>query len=116
MPTVNIYYSKKYSPDEIAPLLPLLRERVAQQLTGVERKLVPEEVSIRPLSVDAAFMIAPLEIEIKAQSYPSRVERIDEICLRLREFVLEHAVFAADASVWLQLSELGHSFVDTSVE
>ena len=116
MPTANIYHSKDCPADQITELVPLLRTRLAQQLTSVERKLVPEEISIRVISVDGGSMIAPLEMEIKAQNYSDRQERSDEICLHMREFILEHCSSLSDASVWLQLTELGHSFIDAQDE
>jgi hypothetical protein len=114
MPTVNIYLSPNCPREKIVPLLPLFRERIAQQLTSVQRKIVPVEVTIRVMTVDAGAMISQFEMEIKAQQYADRVKRCDEICLHLREFVLEHAGFLTDASVWLELTELGHSFIDTT--
>ncbi len=116
MPTANIYHSKHCPADKIVPLIPELRVKLAQQLTSVKRQLVPEEISIRIISVDGGTMIAPFEMEIKAQNYPDRLNRCDEICLHLREFILEHASFLSDASVWLQLTELGHSFINASNE
>ncbi len=116
MPTVNIYLSKHCPDTKIVPILPILRERIAQQLRSSERTLVPEEISIRVISVAHGLMISPFEMEIKAQQYSDRVKRCDEICLHLREFILEHAAFLSDASVWLQLTELGHSFIDASNE
>ncbi len=53
-------------------------------------------------------------MEIKAQQYSDRVKRCDEICLHLKEFVLSHAPYLPDVSVWLELTELGHSFIDTT--
>ncbi|PZM84494.1 MAG: hypothetical protein DKT66_07630 [Candidatus Melainabacteria bacterium] len=116
MPTANIYHSKHCPTDKITPLIPQLRVKLAQQLTSTERKLVPEEISVRIISVDGGTMISPFEMEIKAQNYPDRFERCDEICLHMREFILENAAFLSDASVWLQLTELGHSFIDASNE
>ncbi len=66
------------------------------------------------LTVDAAAMISPFEMEIKAQQYSDRVKRCDEICLHLKEFVLSHAPYLPDVSVWLELTELGHSFIDAT--
>ncbi len=114
MPTVNIYLSPNAPREKIVPLLPLFRERIAQQLTSVQRRIVPVEVSIRVMTVDAAAMISPFEMEIKAQQYSDRVRRCDEICLHLKEFVLSHAPYLPDVSVWLELTELGHSFIDTT--
>jgi len=116
MPTANIYHSKECPAEKITPMVSLLRTRLAQQLTSLERKLLPEEISIRIISVDGGAMIAPFEMEVKAQNYSDRKERADEICLHLREFILEHCNFLADASVWLQLTELGHSFIETQDE
>jgi hypothetical protein len=36
MPTVNIYLSPNCPREKIVPLLPLFRERIAQQLTSVQ--------------------------------------------------------------------------------
>ncbi len=116
MPTANIYHNEHCPVDKIAPMVEALRIKLAQQLTSVKRKLQPEEISIRIISVDAGTMIAPFEMEITAQNYPDRLERCDEICLHLREFMLEQASFLPDASVWLQLTELGHSFIDSPEE
>ncbi|MBC7996693.1 MAG: hypothetical protein IAF58_02050 [Leptolyngbya sp.] len=112
MPTVNIYVSEEGKHEDLVSLLPDLRLKVAQQLTSVERHLKEDEISIRVIRTFAGTMIAPLEIEINAHAYPDRITRSDEICLRIQEFVLERVKSILDVSVWLSLSELGHSFID----
>ncbi len=114
MPTVNIYLSQNCQREKVVPLLPIFREKIAQQLTSVQRRIVPVEVTIRLMTVDAGAMISQFEMEIKAQQYADRVKRCDEICLKLKQFVQEQAPFLTDVSVWLQLTELGHSFIDTT--
>jgi hypothetical protein len=108
MPSINIYTDKeriKFLKD----MLPELRDFTAQQLSCGDRRLASNEISLRVLVPDASLQIADTELEIKAYSYPERVQRQDKICLSVRDYIQRKAPEAGSVYVWLQLSELGHS-------
>lgn len=91
-------------------VVPMVRELLAEQLSCSERTLQPEEVSIRLMSVNGSCMIASIEIDITAHKYEERLERLDDICNEVRQFVIERIPIAKDVRVWLRLAELGHSW------
>lgn len=55
-------------------------------------------------------MIAPVEIEITAHAFPERIDKQDEICLRIRDFLKQGLRAQEDIRVWLLLPQLGHSW------
>lgn len=108
MPSMNIYTSR----ERVKPLesiLPELRELTAKELSCGDRKLDSNEMSLRIIVPDASLSIADTELEIKAFSYHERVEKQDEICLSIKEYIQKTCPKAGSVYVWLQLSELGHS-------
>ena len=57
-------------------------------------------------------MIAPLEVEVTAHAYAERSARSEEICLKIRDFIMQLLPELSDARVWLLLVDLGHSWQD----
>src|SRR5437899_61365 len=109
MPIVNAFFRKDSHIAELEAMTPDLKDFVAEQLTCGERILNSGEVSVRVLRSLGKGMLADIEMDITAAPYPERVERQDEICLEVRQFVLDHVEGLEDAQVWLSLNELGHS-------
>lgn len=112
MPTVNIYYRNQKTEfrDEFVQLL---KAHVSEELTCGDIKLSPEEVSVRILYVDKmgySGMLGDVEIEISAHAFPERVTKQDEICREVTAFCKEKIPEVGKVKVWLQLSELGHSW------
>lgn len=106
MPPVIIYTSR----ERVKPLesiLSGLREFAAQELSCEGRRLASDEISLRIIVPDASLQIADTELEIKAFSYPERVQRQDKICLSIRDYVQKNCPESGSVYVWLQLSELG---------
>ena len=108
MPLVNIYFKDK-GKEELQKIVPDLKKYLADKLSSTELVLAPSEISIRFLEVKGGEMIANVEVEIAAHSFPDRVKKQDEICLDVMNYVKEKTGIA-DVKVWLQLSELGHSW------
>jgi hypothetical protein len=107
MPLVTIYLSKE-NVDSIKNMLPSLREFIARELACGDRAIDPGEVSINVVLPLVRFPIAEIEVIISAYSYKPRVERQDEICLNIKNFISSKTEFSS-VFVWLGLSELGHS-------
>ncbi len=108
MPTINLYVHKPSFNDQD---LAKFKAFSADTLSCSERKLQNHEVSLRVVEVqNTTHMIAPVECEIKAHHYPERVERQDEICSVIKSYLMEYLTNGKEVSVWLELSELGHSF------
>jgi hypothetical protein len=110
MPIVNIYLQSSERKTELATLTPELKNFVSEQLTCSDIKLKPDEISVRLIESRGDGMIAEIEIEIFAHSFKERVERQDEICLKIRDYLKDKAQTVKDVRVWLALSELGHSW------
>ncbi len=110
MPTINTYFRNEALQNDLIALADgPLQSYVAEQLTCEEIKLAPGNVTVRLMRSIGKGMLAPVEMDIVAAPYPERVERQDEICLNVRQFVLDYVHDLYDAKVWLPLSELGHS-------
>lgn len=109
MPIVNTYFTSPTHNQQITGLLPELREFLAKELSCGEISLNPNEITIRLIKTEGA-LIAPIELEIFAHAFADRVTAQDEICLKIRAFVLERLEDITDVRVWLILSELGHSW------
>jgi len=107
MPTVNIYSKGN---NKIQDILPDLKKYLAEKLTCGDMKLVPEEVSIRFINIDGGEMIANIEVEINAHAFTERVKNQDKICVDVMNFLKEKVPTLGEVRVWLQLSELGHSW------
>lgn len=108
MPSVNIYTSRERV-KSLEQALPELRDFTAQELSCGSRRLSSDEISLRVIVPDSSMQIADTELEIKAHSYPERVEKQDAICRTIRDYVHKICPSAGSLYVWLQLSELGHS-------
>ena len=103
MPTVNIYSRRKAFDDA---LIRSLKKKLIEQLSCKEIRLQANEISIRTIETNDAYMIAEIECEIKAHNFPERVVRQDDICNEVRKFLLDELPQCRDARVWLILSEL----------
>ena len=110
MPIVNTYFTKEKHLVQLEGMTPDLKTYVAEQLTCKDITLNSGEVSVRLIKALGEGMLADIEMAVAAAPYQERVDRQDEICLNIREFVLNHIEGLEDAKVWLALSELGHSW------
>lgn len=107
MPTINIYSENNYFDEDI---IESLKNIFIELLSCNDIKLNENEFSFRILKTDRKFMIADIELEIKAHHFKERVEEQDIICNKVREFLLEKIPEVQDIRVWLILSELWHSW------
>ena len=108
MPTVNIFYTEQAK--EFSDLSKKLKPYLAEKLSCGDKKLTPEEISIRLIQIDEGDMIGRVEVEIKAHAFKERVEEQDEICNDVRNYIMKKYPSLGDVRVWLILSELGHSW------
>lgn len=108
MPTVNIFHTEKTN--ELNDLSNKLKPYFAEKLSCGDIILTPEEVSIRLVLIDGGDMIGNVEVEIKAHVFKERVEKQDEICNDVRNYIMKKYPSLGDVRVWLILSELGHSW------
>ena len=51
-------------------------------------------------------MISEMECDISAYSYPERIQKQDEICNEVKEWIKKNLPETQNVSVWLSLSEL----------
>ncbi len=109
MPTVNAYFHDDINGQKLKTLVPKLRQAIAEKLSGPSRTLSPQDVSIRLIEALGEGMIASLELEILAHRYEERIGKADAICRELRHLLLDYLPIS-DARVWLNLTELGHSW------
>ncbi len=109
MPSVNIYTRNRSTVDQLNKILLKLKGFIAKELSCGDRKLAPGEISVRIIVPEVSSQIADTEFEIKVHSYKERVQRQDDICLSIKEYVQKVCPKAGYVYVWLQLSELGHS-------
>jgi hypothetical protein len=110
MPPVNLFYSAEEFEPQIVEAVNPLRDHVAEQLSTREKVLARDEVSVRIIKCLGEGMLADLEMDILAAPHASRIERQDEICDSVRDFMLSQIPELRDAKVWLGLQELGYSF------
>jgi hypothetical protein len=110
MPVVNLYFNDEKYVEQLEKVTPALKQFVADQLTCKDISLGPGEVSVRLLPARGKGMLANVELDIFAAPFPERIEKQDEICLNVRQFVLDRVNGLQDAKAWLILSELGHSW------
>lgn len=103
MPTINIY--GKVDTCIGKNLVSDFKQTVADLLSCDERKLVPQEISLRLLPAETNHMLADIECDIFAAQYPQRVLKQDEICNQVRDFLIAN-IAVQDAKVWLMLSEM----------
>jgi hypothetical protein len=110
MPTVTIYAASRDHVEPLGALIPGLQGTVAVLLSTPDWELRPETISVRILAIDAGSMIAPIELELIGAAFPQRIERQDEICLAVRDWLRSVSPELPEARVWLLLCELGHSW------
>lgn len=108
MPTVNIFQNNKEFEEKLKQLAPELKSLAAKELSGPQKQLGVDEISVRLINTAGDGMLAPIEVEINAASFKERVEKQDEICLTVQKFIKD--ALQTDVNVWLILSELGHSW------
>lgn len=111
MPSVNIYTSKERA-KSLDAILPDLREYTAEVLSGKQKKLASDEISLRVIVPEYAMQKADTEMEIKAYQFKERVLKQDEISLSVKKYVQDMCPAAGSVYVWLVLCELGHSAKD----
>ena len=110
MPTINIYYKSDSDSRKLQPFIPKLKKYLAEKLTCGDIKLTPAEISIRFILTQGGEMIGNVELEITAYAFPERVEKQDEICNEVRQYIQENYPSIGEVRVWLILAELGHSW------
>lgn len=87
-----------------------LRKFIAAQLTCGDIALTPDEISIRFIETIGDFMIGGVEVDIHAHAFQERIEKQDEICLSVMDYIQKKEPSVGAVKVWLILSELGHSW------
>lgn len=55
-------------------------------------------------------MIGGVEVDIHAHAFQERIEKQDEICLSVMDYIQKKEPSVGAVKVWLILSELGHSW------
>ena len=108
MPTVNVYYTK-LKPD-FDSVTAKIKEFLVSELSGSEIKLTPREISVRFTRVAGDGMIGSIEIEIHAHAFEERIKKQDEICRKLRDYLMKEYSNLGDIRIWLMLPQLGHSW------
>lgn len=109
MPTANIYFSGQDNVEEFQALVPDLKTYLAQELSCGDISLTSEEVSIRFVTNAGPHMIGDIEMQVSAHAFQERVDKQDQICLSAMKWLQERTGLQ-NIKVWLQLSELGHSW------
>lgn len=109
MPLVTIYISKEEHKEFLSKILDEFNEFTAKALSCQNRELNLNEMSIRVCKSEICKPISNIEVVVMVYSYQERIDRQDEICRELKEFLLEKCNNKFSVSVWLQLSELGYS-------
>jgi hypothetical protein len=110
MPAVNLFFNDDKYVERLEKITPSLKQFVADQLTCKDINLGPGEITVRLLHSAGSGMLAKVELDIYAAPYQERVEKQDEICRDVRQFILDHVDALEDAKAWLILTELGHSW------
>lgn len=110
MPTVNIYYQKAKDFQSLHKIVPKMKSYFAKSLTCGDIHLTSKEISIRFIETKGKGMIGDIEFEIKAHAFPERVKNQDKICLDAVSYIKKEIPSIGSVKVWLQLSELGHSW------
>lgn len=109
MPTVNIYFARRDNVAKLQEIVPELKSYLAEELTCGHITLSPAEISIRFIEDVGLNMIGDVEIQISVHAFPERVQNQDHICLDVMKYIQEKTGIK-NVKVWLQLSELGHSW------
>lgn len=110
MPTINVYYRKTKDFRNLNMLASKMKNYFAKNLTCGDIKLTPKEISVRLIEAKGNGMIGNVELEIKAHAFPERIKKQDEICLNAAAYIKKEIPSIGSVKVWLQLSELGHSW------
>ncbi len=109
MPVVNIYFKKQDENFRFQGVVNELKNFLSKELSGSSIKLSPSEISVRMVNqLNTDGLIGDIEIDLSVHSFSERVEKQDEICRNVRNFLQEKDF--KNVKVWLKLSELGHSF------
>lgn len=110
MPTVNVYHKSKSDSAALLPFISKLKVYIANKLTCGDKELTSDEISIRFITVEGDAMVGNVELEITAHAFKERVDKQDEICREVREYLMKEVPSLGDIRVWLKLCELGHSW------
>ena len=110
MPTVTVYYQKTKDFKNLQALVPHMKKYFAKTLTCGDIRLTPNEISIRCVETKGQGMIGDVEVEIKAHAFMERVKKQDKLCRDAAAFIEKEIPSLRSVKVWLQLSELGHSW------
>lgn len=109
MPTINVFSTADSVLKEFDEITEDLKTFLANELSGSAIKLGNDEISVRLIKTTGSGMLAEAELEITAHAFKERVDRQDDICLKVRQF-LKQRISADELRVWLLLPELGHSW------
>ena len=109
MPTVNVFSNDNEKLQEFEKVIDELKVLVAEQLSNDHIHLDTNEVSVRLIKTIGLGMLASIELEITAHAFKERIQKQDEICLNVRQF-LKQRIEVDEIRVWLLLPELGHSW------
>ena len=109
MPVVNVNYQRTEDLLQLDAKTRTLTQYFSEALSCTERKLKPNEISLRYHKVEGNGMLRNVEFDIMAFAYPERVKRQDEICRDARVFIEKEVPSVAPVYVFLQLSEFGMS-------
>lgn len=109
MPTVNFFYQDEEHRQKLDARSSDIKSYIASELTCGDIKLDPSEVSVRLVRSEGQGMIGKLEVEITAHAFGERIDKQDEICLRVRDYLMTQ-LQNVDVRVWLLLPQLGHSW------
>lgn len=109
MPTANIYFSGQDNVEALQALTPDFKTYLAQELSCGDISLTPEEISVRFVTNAGPHIIGNIEIQISAHAFQERIDKQDQICFDIMKW-LQKRTGVQNIKVWLQLSELGHSW------
>ena len=87
MPSVNIYTNEK-NVDKLEKSIIYIKEFIAKKLSCDNRKVEANEISIRIIVPSVSSTISETEIVMIAHSYPERIQKQDEICLSIKNFIV----------------------------
>jgi hypothetical protein len=109
MPTVNVFYADATLKVQLAATSEDIKTYIANKLSGEDIVLAANEVSVRLIESSGDGMLADIELEITAHAFKPRIDRQDQICLEVREY-LKNKLTVDEVRVWLLLPQLGHSW------
>jgi hypothetical protein len=109
MPVVSIRYKAKIKQTELAPLVPVLREVLARQLTcennqGQPITITHEMVKLRfDQASELDTGMHDLHIEIEARNFEARKPHLEEYSTELAQAVASLLPQDIDISIWYKL-------------